>query len=93
MSDYSLPRAGETDDALLAELLDLTQVDAAFWRDFCALPPAGQRIALELYRGASWTREPSTLERVATLVEALVTVAGGVSGVAGAVAAVKGLAS
>ena len=87
----TLPNDGDL--AALSELCDLTGLDAQVWNDFLALPPAGQRIALDLYRGASWTRDPSTLERVVALVEVLVTVAGDVSGVAGAVAAVKGLAS
>ena len=96
MSDEVIPQATRrqvTRDEVLAELLDLTGIKSGEWEDFAILPPAGQRIALDLYRGASWTRDPSTLERVVALVEVLVTVAGDVSGVAGAVAAVKGLAS
>jgi hypothetical protein len=76
---------------VLAELLDLTSITPPGWADFEKLDAAGQALALELYRGASWTKVPSTLERVVVLVEALVTLAGDVSGVAGAVAAVRGL--
>ena len=81
-------------EAVLAELVTLAPgITPERWDELAVLDEEGLRIALALYRGASWTREPSTLERVADLFGALVQVAAGVSGVAGAVAAVKGLAS
>lgn len=75
-------------DELFAELSALTLMDEGEWRDFCSLPPAGQAIAAQIYRDASWTKSESVLPRVLAILETLGQIAGAITGIAGAVGAV-----
>lgn len=76
---------------LFGELATLTSMDAGEWRDFLSLPPAGQAIAAQVYRDASWAKSADTLPKIIAILETLGTIAGVVSGVSGAVGAVAAL--
>lgn len=78
-------------DDCLCELTALTDLSVDEWNDFLALPPEGQRLIADGYKGMSWTQSPDILSRVLSVLTLVGNLAGAVSGVGGAIAAIKSL--
>jgi len=78
----------------LVQLSALTGMSVAAWADFLDCTEDQQRIILQNYADANWTKDKNVLLAVLEVLGVIGTVAGVVSGVAGAasaVVAVKGL--
>lgn len=83
------PRA----EALVSELVTLTNVTPARWFDFMACPPDVQELEVKTLGDLDWTQRPDTFARVLAILEIVGTIAGVVGGIAGAAGAVIALKS
>lgn len=74
-----------TPEDAFAELATITTMNASEWADFLTLPAAGQRIALDAYRAASWKASPDKLDAILKVLGVMSTIVGDLTGIGSAI--------